>query len=115
VHDAVSDAGCGPFVDQLRQDFWAAGACKCDTRKALDFPTLRFGTRMSVSFLGLGGRLNFGPIRGQDTWTTDLKDRRIRSNERADGSLTRGVDAEGRSTLKARNRAVESHGATVIQ
>jgi hypothetical protein len=40
-----SDAGCGPFVDQLRQDFWAAGACKCDTRKALDFPTLRFGTR----------------------------------------------------------------------
>jgi hypothetical protein len=23
---------CGPTVDQLRQDFWAAGACKCDTR-----------------------------------------------------------------------------------
>jgi hypothetical protein len=38
---------CGPTVDQLRQDFWAAGACKCDTRKALDFPTLRFGTRGS--------------------------------------------------------------------
>ncbi len=39
---------CGPTVDQLRQDFWAAGACKCDTRKALDSPTLRFGTRRSV-------------------------------------------------------------------
>src|SRR4029077_18725395 len=38
---------CGPTVDQLRQDFWAVGACKCDTRKALDFPTLRFGTRGS--------------------------------------------------------------------
>src|SRR5580704_12342024 len=37
----------GPTVDQLRQDFWAAAACKCDTRKALDFPTLRFGTRGS--------------------------------------------------------------------
>ena len=33
------------MVDQLRQDFGAA--CKCDTRKALDFPTLRFGTRGS--------------------------------------------------------------------
>jgi hypothetical protein len=32
---------CGPFVDQLRQDFWNVGACNCDTRKALDFLTLR--------------------------------------------------------------------------
>ena len=35
------------LVDQLRQDFWGDGARKCDTHKALDFPTLRFGTRGS--------------------------------------------------------------------
>src|SRR5689334_10076022 len=39
---------CGPFVDQLRQDFWSECGCKCDTHKALDFLTLRFGTRRSV-------------------------------------------------------------------
>lgn len=25
--------------------FWVVGACKCETRKALDFATPRFGTR----------------------------------------------------------------------
>ena len=35
-------------VDQLRQDFGGGAVCKCDTHKALDFPTLRFGTRRSV-------------------------------------------------------------------
>jgi hypothetical protein len=39
---------CGPTVDQLRQDFWGDGARKCDTCKALDFSTLRFGTRRST-------------------------------------------------------------------
>ena len=36
---------CGP----TEAGFWAVGACKCDTRKALDFPTLRFGTRRSLA------------------------------------------------------------------
>ena len=31
-------------MDQLRLDFWGNRACKCDTHKALDFPTFRFGT-----------------------------------------------------------------------
>ena len=39
---------CGPNVDQLRQDFGVVAACKCGTHKALDFLTLRFGTRRSV-------------------------------------------------------------------
>jgi len=32
------------LVDQLRQDFGGDGSRKCDTHKALDFSTLRFGT-----------------------------------------------------------------------
>ena len=43
-----SHLACGPFVDQLRQDFECVGARKCDTHKALDSPTFRFGTRRSV-------------------------------------------------------------------
>jgi len=39
---------CGPTVDQLRSGFLGDGACKCDTRKALDFSTLQFGTRRSM-------------------------------------------------------------------
>lgn len=39
VRYGFSETRCGPFVDQLRQDFWDEGACKCDTRKALDFLT----------------------------------------------------------------------------
>jgi hypothetical protein len=35
-------------VDELRQDFWGDGGRKCDTCKALDFPTRRFGTRRSM-------------------------------------------------------------------
>src|SRR5260370_31999009 len=35
-------------VDQLRQDFWGGAVCKCDTHKALDFPTFWFGTRRSM-------------------------------------------------------------------
>jgi len=38
---------CGP-CGPTEAEFWAGAACKCDTRKALDFPTLRFGTRRSV-------------------------------------------------------------------
>jgi hypothetical protein len=35
-------------VYQLRQGFWRGAVCKCGTHKALDFPTLQFGTRRSV-------------------------------------------------------------------
>ena len=35
-------------VDQLRQKFWGEAVCKCGTYKALDFSTLRFGTRRSM-------------------------------------------------------------------
>src|SRR5260370_13527268 len=35
-------------VDQLRQAFWGGAVCKCDTHKALDFPTFWFGTRRSM-------------------------------------------------------------------
>ena len=35
---------CGPTEAGL----WGDGACKCDTRKALDFLTSRFGTRRSM-------------------------------------------------------------------
>jgi hypothetical protein len=34
-------------VDQLRQSFLSGAVCKCGTHKALDFSTLRFGTRRS--------------------------------------------------------------------
>ena len=34
-------------MDQLRQDSWGDGPRKCDTHKALDFLTPRFGTRGS--------------------------------------------------------------------
>src|SRR5580700_10644168 len=37
------------------------------------------------------------------------------SDERADCSLTRGVDAEGGSTLNTRDRAVENDRATILQ
>src|SRR6266851_7747022 len=37
------------------------------------------------------------------------------SHERADCSFTRGVDAEGSSTLNTRDRAVENDRATIIQ
>jgi hypothetical protein len=43
-----SGSGCGPTMDQLRQEFGGDGACECDTREALDFSTLRFGTRRTV-------------------------------------------------------------------
>jgi len=36
------------------------------------------------------------------------------SHERADGSLTRGVDNRKRSALNTRDRAVENDGATII-
>jgi len=36
------------------------------------------------------------------------------SHERADGGLTRGVDAAGGSTLNTRDRTVENDGATII-
>jgi hypothetical protein len=56
---------CGPIVDQVRQDFWAAGACKCDTRKALDFPTRD---------QGVGGSNPLAPTTskrsGPETWVT---------------------------------------------
>src|ERR1700736_3815908 len=37
------------------------------------------------------------------------------SHQRADGSLTRGVDAEGGSTLHTRDGAVENDRATILQ
>jgi hypothetical protein len=35
-------------VDQLRQGSGRDAVCKCGTHKALDFSTLRFGTRRSM-------------------------------------------------------------------
>ena len=50
LHSAtvLRTAVCGPFVDQLRQGFWGDEVCRCNTRKALDFSTSRFGTRRSM-------------------------------------------------------------------
>ena len=52
-HPAAIILARSPFcavdsVDQLRQDFWGGAVCKCDTHKALDFPTFWFGTRRSM-------------------------------------------------------------------
>jgi hypothetical protein len=47
----------GPIVDQLRQDSWCGGPCKCDTHKALDFLTLRFWTRRSVTGVAFHSRV----------------------------------------------------------
>src|ERR1700690_2100564 len=49
------------------------------------------------------------------TYTTVLQIRSPGSHERADSSLTRGVDAEAGRTLNTRDRAVENDRATVIQ